>query len=599
MAAEDLELPPVGIVRVVDAHEVAYLQAAFGEGAVGTQVRLRTPATQVFVAFPDEGLRERSGNLEGNGPGELGAVHQDQGQAVHAGADAIRDGEGHGVVGTVGIADHLLPLDEDLLHLQEVLTGNGDVLAQAEGRLVKLDGHGLVVNDGEGVRHGLVTGGRGEDDGTGIGLVGNHHGYDGLPFPIRLELELTGDEALGLVAHLHGFHQIQVLTEDLDGLLAGRPGLAFAPGFEDRFHHLDILAVGLLAGIQGNGNGTVLGGGGLGGDDLALVQIPGRLGAREFHLGHQVQVGARDLHLAASLVPLVFGLGNNAEVGHAHGLHEAGFEIHACIRGEDDAAVGSLGRQVEGDGSGIGRYGEVHFAHLRQGYVPDHIQMGAFHRDEVAALVNGIGGLDDGRIAHRQVCLGVDVVGDGIGILQFVDIGEDDGTAHGVGRHLHLQFVTGLAFEGHGNGVFAGEDDFLHIVQVFTLESEDVTGKDRGGREGFHFDGFGKGQVGKRAAGNAVLAHDLHGTHFGALQGDLHTDFAGRALLDHLDIGHGDTAGKADFRHLVQVAAHDAQFTAPHHGVRGHRAETDAFPELVGIQLFPATCGQKERKGCG
>ena len=249
--------------------------------------------------------------------------------------------------------------------------------------------------------------------------------------------------------------------------------------------------------------------------------------------------------------------------------------------------VGGFRRQVKGNPVCLSAAQELHVGSLRQAHSLNHIQVFAVHLNHVTALVSGLFGLYNGRLTHHQVGSRVDVVGNGVLVFNLIHIGKDHRTGNGIVRNLYLEFVTGLAYEfrSHG-GFFTAEDNLLHVVQVLTLESEYVTGKNRSGREGRNLDRFAEGEVKAGAGAQTVFGDDGHFAHFGSLQGNYHADFAFGAGFHHHNIRYGYVTGKLHGSNLIYVATQNAEFTTPHDGVRCQGAECHTLSVLVRVKLI-------------
>ena len=588
VAIDQLQIPPTGFrSRVVDLHYITHFGAqGFPDEAVVAEGDT-SPAVDDLAALPDEGLRERSRNGEGNGPGEFGAVHQEHGEAVNARAKTLRDTEGHGVIGTQGKVGYALALDVKLVNLEEVPTMDADIVTQADGSLVEGNGNSFIIRNLNGSGHGFITGSGSKGERTGISLVGYVHGYVHSAVLKDFKVEFAVDEALFLIADNNAGHEIQVRTGDNHDAFTGN-GFHDIGSDDNGLHYLNIFTVSLLAGLKGNGDGTVLGSIGHGGQNLAAIQIPGRnLRAREFHLGYQIQVGSGDFHGTTGLEAAVLGQGSHEELRNGNGFNFTGIEAVSSKGYQGDIAVRGAQGQVEPERACILGHLEFHIISLVQVHALNHIEVLTGNGNHITALVGGLLGFHNRRLAHSEV-FGVDMVGDGVLVHQLVHVTEDDGAAYGTGRNKHLQLMAGLAHKlYHGN--FRSKDHFADHIQVFTLDGNHVSGEDLCGREGSNFDGLGISKVTLRPADDSVLANDGDRTHFGAFQRNYHTDFGGIPGLNHLDIGHGDITRKADFRYLVQVAAQNPELSTAHDRIRSQAAKLDAFPKRVGIQLFLAT----------
>ena len=120
----------------------------------------------------------------------------------------------------------------------------------------------------------------------------------------------------------------------------------------------------------------------------------------------------------------------------------------------------------------------------------DNIEVLTGDGNLVAALVGGFLGLDHGGVANNQLLRGVHAVGNGVFVLDLVDITHNDGARYRVGRDFDLEFVAGLAHElGHDH--IAAEDDFLDGVEVFAGDGDLVAREGLSGAEGLDHDRFG------------------------------------------------------------------------------------------------------------
>ena len=238
------------------------------------------------------------------------------------------------------------------------------------------------------------------------------------------------------------------------------------------------------------------------------------------------------------------------------------------------------------------------FCYTRQVNGLDHVEVLTGDGNLVAALVGGFLGLDHGGVANNQLLRGVHAVGNGVFVLDLVDITHNDGARYRVGRDFDLEFVAGLAHElGHDH--IAAEDDFLDGVEVFAGDGDLVAREGLSGAEGLDHDRLGVLQVEAGGGFDAGFGDDGHRAHFGAFDRDHHADLAARTGGDGRDVGDGHVAGEAHLGDGLQVAADDAELTAAHHRVGGDGGQGDRAGVLVGIQLVLNAAGQRSERQDG
>ena len=68
--------------------------------------------------------------------------------------------------------------------------------------------------------------------------------------------------------------------------------------------------------------------------------------------------------------------------------------------------------------------------------------MSTGYGNHVTALIGSLSSLCDGGISNGQLFRTIDMVGDGILVLNLVHVGKDDWTADSVGGQLDLEFMT-------------------------------------------------------------------------------------------------------------------------------------------------------------
>ena len=109
--------------------------------------------------------------------------------------------------------------------------------------------------------------------------------------------------------------------------------------------------------------------------------------------------------------------------------------------------VSRAGREVESETLGVFCKGELDICCARKIHGLDHVKVCTVHGDDIAALVGCLFSCSYSGFVNHQVCLGIDVVGNRVLIINLIHITKDNRAGNRSGRHNNLELVTGLALE--------------------------------------------------------------------------------------------------------------------------------------------------------
>ena len=204
--------------------------------------------------------------------------------------------------------------------------------------------------------------------------------------------------------------------------------------------------------------------------------MEGSLGIDEIHFRHEIQVGTGNLHLAIGLVTAIFGEGLDGKICNRDGLDLTRGEGLAGKGSQGNRSVRSRSRKGEGQAFPALSHAEVHICRTGQVHLLNHVQVGTGDGDDLAALIGRFRGLVHGGIPYDEFGRGIDLVRNRVRIDHFVHVPHDNIAGDGVGGDDELKLMTVLAQEfGH---VHTAQDHFLHVVQVFTPDRDNVAGED-------------------------------------------------------------------------------------------------------------------------
>ena len=216
--------------------------------------------------------------------------------------------------------------------------------------------------------------------------------------------------------------------------------------------------------------------------------------------------------------------------------------------------------------------------------------MGSGDGDDITALVCGGVSNSDGRISDHKLGTRIDLVRNSVLILNLVDITYNDITGNRVSGNLEGKLTARLAVELSDIDT-TSEDNFPDIVQIFTLDGDNVSGQDCRRSERAENDRLGVLQVKSGGSGEAI-ACDNSDRAYSGIHRDSETDLTTLAGSDLLYGSDCRSAREADLRHFVEIGTDDAKLGAPHHGVRSDRGKGELTGILVSVQFFLLASGQ-------
>ena len=216
--------------------------------------------------------------------------------------------------------------------------------------------------------------------------------------------------------------------------------------------------------------------------------------------------------------------------------------------------------------------------------------MGSGDGDDITALVCGGVSHGDCRIPYNQLGLGIYLIRDGVLILNLIDISNNHITGNRIRRNLEGKLAARLAVELSDIDT-TSEDNFPDIVQIFTLDGDNITGQDCRRSERAENNRFGVLQVKSGGSGRSIARHYCDRAYSG-IHRNSETNLTTLAGSDLLYGSDCRSACEADLRHFIKVGTDDAKLGTPHHGVRSDCGKGELTGILVSVQFFLLASGQ-------
>ena len=583
--AEDLDLIPVGKRGIVQTNLIANPESGVHESALVAEIRLIAPGAQVLVAFPDNGDVLLKQDLDGTGAGLTVTGEEIEIHLVHAHL-VVRHGELDLIVRTDQIARHLLLADEDVFNHHEVLALQGDDGADVLGSRHLIHDDERVIAEGDGLFgfHGLTVR-KGKHD------LARHRSVVGLEGQFAVgELDTHFLAAKGRLGH-----QIKVSALDRDGFTGhqfNRRDLGHH-GMDQRVSDGNGVPV-----VHGQGDFTLRSlGRNIDKDALFTVIIERSLtGTGERNGGDHINVVAAD----RQILPCLDGLRGSHEVTRLHHLNGTGNEFLAGIIDRGHVTGLRRGGDRHRERLAVGGNSEVRdLGASGEDDLADHVQVFTLDDDRLVGLGNRCLQAADGRIADRELILGIHLVGHGIGIQDFVGVSQDQTAGDGIRGNDDLELITRLGHEfRHVGSPF--EDNLLDQVQIISLDGQFVTGHCRCRAEGSEDDGLGISKLGHRFDLGAVLTDDGNLALFRSVHREGEDELALASGTGHGEIRDGIHTGNQDLGYLVQITADDGDFPSTIYRIGRERTESEAVVTvLISADFLVLAAGERQESGHG